>query len=33
MLESIKINPASRPEQLSAAEFAKIANQLYLIHT
>jgi 16S rRNA (adenine1518-N6/adenine1519-N6)-dimethyltransferase len=32
MLESIKINPASRPEQLSAAEFAKIANQLYLIH-
>jgi 16S rRNA (adenine1518-N6/adenine1519-N6)-dimethyltransferase len=33
MLESIKINPASRPEQLSTAEFAKIANQLYLIHT
>ncbi len=31
MLEDIEINPAHRPEQLSAAEFARIANRLYSI--
>lgn len=29
MLEDMKINPAHRPERLSAAEFARIANRLY----